>query len=220
MTSIAWSYSSLTAFETCPRRYGLTKVTKEVVEPQTEVLLHGNRVHKALEERITGTPLPPMYAQYEPIAGMVASTEGMKKAEVKFALTHQLTPTSFFASDVWVRGVFDVVIDKKDETTVLDWKTGKPKTDSDQLKLFAAAAFSLRPSIQKVRTGFVWLAYNKVDREDFVRDQVPDLWDEFRPRVARLTIAHSTNQFPPHPSGLCSKWCPVPKSKCEFSGKA
>ena len=217
--TVAWSYSSLDAFETCPRRYKLTRVTKEVVEPQTEVLLHGNRVHKALEERIGGKPLPTQFAEYEPAAAMVVGAEGVKKAEVKFALTAQLTPTTFFAKDVWLRGVFDVVIDRPKETLVLDWKTGKPKPDSDQLKLFAAATFSLRPAVEKVQTGFVWLAHNRVDRETYTREQMPDLWGEFRPRVARLTIAHSTDQFPPRPSGLCQKWCPVPKSKCEFSGK-
>ena len=44
-----WSYSALSAFETCPRRYQLTRVTKEVVERQHEASIWGNKVHKHLE---------------------------------------------------------------------------------------------------------------------------------------------------------------------------
>ena len=29
-----WSYSALTAYETCPKRYQLTRVTKQVIEAQ------------------------------------------------------------------------------------------------------------------------------------------------------------------------------------------
>ena len=40
----AWSYSALGAFETCPHRYMVTRVTKAITEPQTEATLWGNRV--------------------------------------------------------------------------------------------------------------------------------------------------------------------------------
>lgn len=217
--SVAWSYSVLTAFETCPRRYKLTKVTKEVVEPQTEATIHGNAVHKALELNVAkGTPLPDKFKQYEPFTQAVIRSEGVKRAEMKFGLTKQLTPTTFFAKDVWLRGVFDLVVERPKTAIILDWKTGKPKPDSDQLKLFAAAAFTLMPRLETVRTGFAWLAHNKLDTETFTKDDVPELWSEFKPRVARINIAVENDQFPPKPSGLCKNWCPVPRSKCEFSG--
>ena len=51
-TKFAWSYSSLRAFETCPWRYYLTRVSKEVIEPETEVLKWGNEVHKVFDEYV------------------------------------------------------------------------------------------------------------------------------------------------------------------------
>ena len=61
----AWSYSSLGAFETCPWRWYLTKISKEIVEPQTDATLWGNRVHKAFEHRISnGTPFTPELEGY------------------------------------------------------------------------------------------------------------------------------------------------------------
>jgi CRISPR/Cas system-associated exonuclease Cas4 (RecB family) len=220
-TTFAWSYSYLTAFETCPRRFNFTKVTKEVVEPQTEALMHGNEVHKALENAVAKSqPLPEKYSQYTDIVNKVIRTEGVKHAEMRFGLTQQLTPTGFFAKDVWLRGVFDLAIVRKDHAVILDWKTGKPKSEPDQLKLFAAAALAIMPRVESVRTGFVWLAYNKLDSDTYQRDDAQDLWDEFKPRVARIRLALETNNFPPRPSGLCNKWCPVPKRLCEFSGKS
>lgn len=64
----AWSYSSLTAFETCPRRYYLTRVLKVVKEEQTAATLEGNELHKALELDVAGKQaLPPKYRHLQPL---------------------------------------------------------------------------------------------------------------------------------------------------------
>lgn len=216
----AWSYSSLTAFETCPRRYQLTRLTKAVPEPQTEALTHGNEVHKALELAISGAaPLPEKYGSYTPIVTMAKGSPGEKHTELKFGLDQQLRPVDFFARTVWVRGVLDFVCVRTKTAVVLDWKTGKPKPDNDQMQLFAAASFSLFPGIETVRTGYAWLAYNKIDSDTFERGDASAIWNEFRGRHSRVELAAKTNTYPPKPSGLCRNHCPVPSTMCEFSGK-
>jgi hypothetical protein len=217
---LPWSYSSLTAFETCPRRFKLTRITKEVVEAQTEATLHGNEVHKALENHLNGDKhLPDKYADYLPLVERVKATPGKRLVEYKFALTQSFKPTTFFAKDAWVRGVIDVGVVQPTHAIVLDWKTGKPKDDHDQLKLFAATAFATHPFVETVKTGYVWLAHNKIDSKEFTKDDVAGIWQEFLPRVTRLTKAAEKDNFPPKPSGLCTKWCPVTKDQCEFSGR-
>ena len=60
-----WSYSALTSYETCPKRYQLTRVTKQVIEKQTEATVWGNEVHKALELFAKGQkPLPETMEEY------------------------------------------------------------------------------------------------------------------------------------------------------------
>jgi hypothetical protein len=217
---MAWSHSSLTSWETCPRRHYLTKITKVVKEPQTEATIHGNEVHKALEVAVRdATPLPEKYKQYVPIVEAVRKAPGVKHTEHKFGLTRNFTPTDFWAKDVWCRGVLDLRIVGKNSVTVLDWKTGKPKSDPDQLKLFAGVAFALHPSVQTVRTGYAWLAYNRLETETFHRGDEVEIWREFIPRVQRADDATVRGDHPPKPSGLCKNWCPVPKRLCEFSGK-
>lgn len=222
MSKTAWSYSALTAFETCPKRYYLTKVSKQVVEPQTDATLWGNKVHKALELRLVDNkPLPEAMASYEPLAQTVAkrAETGWKiEAEAKMALTVDYRPTTWFAKDVWVRGITDFTLSKNDKVFIGDWKTGKPTPESAQLKLTAAMTMHQRPWVNEVTNAFVWLKTNTITAERYTRDDIPGIWDEFNGRVARLDYAVAEQKFPPRPSGLCAKWCPVGKKLCEYCG--
>ena len=221
MKPLQWSYSALNAFETCPRRYFLTKVSKQVVEPQTEATLWGNRVHKALEHRVgKGTPLPETLQLYEPMAANIASSRdrGVKiTCEQRLALTQSFQPTNWTAPNAWVRAVVDVTLEKNNKAAVLDYKTGKPTPESAQLKLSAAFVFAQRHNIQKVTCSFLWLKNNSSTTETFERADAPGIWQEFLPRVQRMEIALRDNKFPANPSGLCRNYCPC--TKCEHNGR-
>lgn len=220
MPNFAWSYSSLSAFETCPRRYYLTKVAKEVSEPQTDATLYGNRVHKALEKYVgDGAPLPDTMKNLTAVGDRVKAMPGTKLVEMKVALTRNLTPTEYFAKDVWYRGVFDVAVKGPKSVIVLDYKTGKRKFDGDQMRLFAATAFATFKYPETVHTGYLWLKENKLDRETYTKADVPPIWEEFSLRSRKIEIALETGKFPASPSGLCREWCPVGKSRCEHCGK-
>ena len=120
---VPWSYSSLSAYETCPRRYKLTRLEKKVVEPQTEATIHGNSVHKALELATLGTkPLGEKHKQYIPIVERITARPGKRLVEFKFGLTKALKPTEFFGKDVWVRGVIDFGLLNPKVGVALDWK--------------------------------------------------------------------------------------------------
>lgn len=220
MAQPAWSYSSLTAYETCAYRYYLTRVSKEVKEPQTEATTHGNNVHKALEHRIRDkTPLPDTMKQYEKYCTKIETTPGQVFAEQKIALNAQFQPTKWVGDDTWVRMILDVTIDSGARAATLDWKTGKIKTDSKQLMLCAAGVMHSRPYVNEVRTGFIWLKDDKLTTETYKREQLPEIWQEFLPRVKRLEHAYNDSKWEKKPSGLCRDWCPVGKRLCEHCGK-
>lgn len=215
---IAWSHSALNSFENCPRRYHLLKERK-VVEKQSEQMLWGNQVHKALELRVSEKKVLPDYLmKYDSLIRKFETTPGRLYAEQKMAINADFAATTWMAKDVWCRAILDLHLDQGGKCIVVDWKTGKPKPDSDQLKLTAAMIFHQKPAVTKVKTSFVWLAHNKVDNETFTRDQLPQIWSEFMPRVERMAQAFAENKWPAKPSGLCRNYCPVPKSMCEFSG--
>lgn len=216
---IAWSHSVLESFETCAYRHYLTKVTKEVVEGQSAEMAAGNHVHRALEHRVkNGTPLP-ADVPYEGIATRLlkAAVGGKIEAEQKMALDANFNPVSFFSKQpaVWVRSITDVTITKGDRALILDYKTGKPKHNSEQLKLSAVVTFHHLPWIKEITNSFMWLKTGEVTKDKFTREDMPAIWQGFFPRVQRLEIAYAENKWPKKPSGLCKNWCPVPHSKCE-----
>ena len=214
-----WSYSALNAFETCPRRYQLTRVTKESSEKQTEATLWGNRVHKSLEQFAKGEKaLPKELKKYERYVTKILSYEGKRIIETRMAINNNFRPTKWMAKDVWCRGIIDIGVVGSDTAYLLDWKTGKRKPDSDQLKLFAVLAFAHYPWLEKVTTGFIWLKDSKFDKEVFTRDQVMEIWEEFLPRLQRLETAFKDDKWQAKPSGLCKNWCPVGSRLCEFCG--
>lgn len=216
---LPWSYSSLTAYETCPRRFYYTRISKQVSEPQTEATKHGNEVHQALEKYVGGKAnLPEKYDEYKPIADKLRSSPGKKLLEFKFGLTKTLQPTDFFGKDVWVRGVLDVAVLTPKQAVVLDYKTGKRKIDTDQLKLFAGAAFSLWPYAERVKTGYIWLQSKQIDTEVFQPEHKVEIFQDFAARVHRMEMSEKADSWPAKPSGLCRSWCPVGRDLCEHCG--
>lgn len=219
MTAPAWSYSALTAFETCPKRYMLTRVTKQIVEPPSEAIKWGNEVHKALELYASDkAALPDELKKYQRYVDKLLSYEGKKLVEQKMAIDSSFRPVGWFDKAAWCRGIADIGVVGEQTAYLLDWKTGKRKPDSDQLKLLAALSFAHYPWIDKVVTGFVWLKDSKFDKSTFTRKDITGIWNEFLPRIKRLEIAYKDDKWIAKPSGLCRNWCPVGKSLCEFCG--
>ncbi len=58
----AWSYSSLSLFQQCPKKYYHLRVANDFREPETEHLTYGKLVHEAAEFYIKNdVPIPPQF---------------------------------------------------------------------------------------------------------------------------------------------------------------
>jgi hypothetical protein len=211
----AWTYSHLEKFATCPKQFYHTNVVRDFVSPPTEATIWGKKVHDAFETRVRdGTALPEEMNRWEPLAKKLESLDGFKKCEVKMAVSKAFAPAEW--DSAWSRGIADLLVVRDNKALVFDYKTGKRKP-SDQLKLYAAYTFAYYPEVEKVKTTFVWLKDSKTDQEVFSRDEVPVLWREFLPKVAKLESAYERDSWPAKPSGLCKNYCPV--LSCEFNGR-
>jgi hypothetical protein len=218
----AWSYSALTQFETCPLQYYLMKVTKQAPFRETSEMRHGKLVHRALELRVgDAQPLPPTMQTYEPLAAKIAGKPGPKHVELKWAISDSFKPTTYFASNVWCRVVADVTVLNTSGTKLFvgDWKTGKVKEDSKQLALSAAVGMAHFTQVESVTTAFIWLQTGGVTPATFTRESIPEIWNEFIPRVARLEAAFKTDRWPAKPSGLCKRYCGVGRALCGHCGE-
>ena len=106
MKPIAWSYSSITLFHQCPKKYHHLRVLKDIKEPKTEQLIYGEQLHKAAEEYIgSNIQLPEQFQFIEPFLAKLKAIKGQHLCEYKMGLTHTGTPCEFFAQDVWWRAL-------------------------------------------------------------------------------------------------------------------
>lgn len=218
----AWSYSKLKNYETCPKRHyeiDLAKHYKDSDEDDpNSALAWGNRVHDAMAKACLGkAPLPEEMAMYQGWVDKVRAGPGKLLVEQKYAITRKFQPRSYFADDVWYRGIGDVVRIDGPVALVLDWKTGKILEDSVQLMLMAQCIFSHFPEVKRVRSEFVWLKEDCTTPEVFTRRGVGDEWIGLLPRVASMESAAKTQTYQPTPGRLCKKWCPV--VSCPYHGK-
>lgn len=212
-----WSFSSLNTYTTCPRQYDLTYNTKVIPYTETEATIWGSRVHSALENYAKGTAeLDEQFVSFRPYVDKILALPGDRFYERKFALTRNLDPCDFNDPKAWCRGVIDVGVVNGAKALVVDWKTGKVRHDSDQLKLFAAFIMHHFPEVQTVKTVYAWLKHNEVTKETYTRAQLPEIWQHFLQKVARLEKSYETGRWVPRPSGLCNGWCGATQSHCEF----
>mgnify|MGYP001300659949 FL=1 len=215
---IAHSFSAIKMYENCPKRYYHQRVTKEVQDTGGEASRYGERIHEFLEQRLVNdTALPPEAEKYEVLCQTIEKMArgGELHAERQLTLTEDLTPTSWFAKDAWLRSILDVLILKEDTAIVLDWKTGKRRPDFTQLEMFALQVWKHFPEIVRIKTTFVWLKEMKMDTEEYSREQSDELWQNLLGRINRIYESVEHENWPAKPSGLC-RFCPA-QSLCEYA---
>lgn len=215
MTMPPWTYSRLSAFETCAKQFYHTKVLKDVVEGETEATIWGTKVHTAFEDNMLhGTPLPEGMKHWDSIAAKFANLPGTKLVEHKYAVDRNFQPSEWGAA--WSRGIGDLVVIHKDRALIADWKTGKRKP-TEQLDLYAGYIKAHHPEVKVVQTAFVWLKEKKITKKTMGIEAVPVIWQGFIPRVRRMERAYEQDAWPAKPSGLCKNYCPV--LSCGYNGR-
>ena len=215
----AWSYSQLKNAETCLKRWFHYNIAKDVTEPETQQLRDGNALHRHFEARLAyNTPLPLGYGMFERALASVIAAPGETHTEQKLAITGAFEGSTYFDKKVWFRTVIDCVKVRGDRASVLDWKTGKPNADHTQLQLMAATLFIHMPALQRVRAALVFVNYgSETSAAEFLREDMPEVWNEILPRVRVMQDARAAQEYPPKPSGLCKKYCAV--TSCEYYGR-
>lgn len=217
---VAWSYSRLTSFETCPKKFWHLSVKKDVFEPESEAMRYGKKVHKALELRVgKGKPLPLDLRYLEGYAKQLADAVGEKLTEQQLAIDENFEPCSWFSKQTWCRAILDLSIVSPPHAVVLDYKTGKISDDFTQLRLAGVMLLLHMPEIQTVDLGYLWTKDKQLTKAEqkLHRDDIKSVIADLMPRIKKYQRAHENNEFPPRPSGLCKRYCPV--TKCPHHGE-
>ena len=219
----SWSYSSLSLFKQCPRKYHRLRVVRDIQEPESEAMLYGSELHKAAEEYGRDkTPLPARFKYVQRYLDILFEIPGQHLFEYEMALDRDLNPCEFRDPNYWWRGIADfmVVPDNEEEAVIIDYKTGKSAryADTGQLEILGLATLIHFPHIQRIRAGLLFVV-----SEDFLefrmgRDDEEKLWQRWLPTTKRLDVAYDMDLWNPVPNFTCRKFCPV--YDCEHNGRS
>ena len=194
---------------------------KQYPVQETEAMRYGTDFHKACEDFIgEGKPIPEKYSYIQSTLDKFASMEGKKICELKMGLTVDLEACTFFADDVWFRGIADLLIVNGDTAMVVDYKTGKSSkyADTGQLELMALALFKHFPQVTKVKAGLLFVVCKDLVKATYEVERSPKLWEKWLGKYARMEKAAEVNVWNASPSGLCRKHCPV--LECAHNGRS
>lgn len=213
---IAWSYSALSMFENCPRKYWAVKIAK-CVNDSNRANMDGDADHQSIEHYMkSGMSLTPHLREVQPLFDKIKAAPGEAYVEYSMTLDEQMVPCRWNDWDkAWVRGAGDYVKINGDVATYFDWKSGKPRTDvADQIDLTALLLFRHFPQVQAVRGGMVYYNHGKLTPHSVNRSQESLLWNGFISRVEVLKKAKVEDNWPTNENPLCG-WCPY--MACPFN---
>ena len=210
------SFSSMNTYFTCPKQYYLTYVEPVIPYTETEATVWGSEVHEALEHYgRDGAPLADKFLPFKPYVDKILALDGEKLFEQEIAIDKNLQSVGFNDETAWMRGIIDVLVVNGTQAIAADYKTGKIREDSDQLKLFAAFVMTLYPDVESVKTVYLWLKFNKTTVATYTRADLPDIWQHFAAKLKKIEASYETGRWVPKTSGLCNGWCGAGKH-CEF----
>jgi len=222
MANFKHSYSTLKAFETCPRQCHEVRILRNYPFVQSEAAAFGDRVHKAFEDNINiEKPLPEEFAHFKPVVDAVKALPGRVRAEVKYAVDRRLRPVDYFDRDVWFRCKVDVaaVDDDNQRAKIVDWKTGKDGyPEPEQLVQNSMLLMKNEPHILRCEGKLAYVIAGSVKKTPRVdAEQLDSLWADLRVRAAKLEAALDADNFIPKQNAFCRKHCVV--RTCEYNGQ-
>lgn len=223
--SLAWSYSSIKTFDSCPKKYHHLRILKDFKDEDSTATIYGKELHTAAEDFIKeGTPIPTKFSFIAPTLEALAKIEGEKHCEIKLGIAKRngkFAPCDFFAKDVWWRGIADLLIINEEKQTayLVDYKTSKNAkyADTKQLDLLAGAVFTHYPKIMEIKSALLFVVSNEMVKKKHEFMMQTSYLNSMQPELTRLEAAIKTNVWNPVSGPLC-KFCPV--TSCAHNRRA
>lgn len=219
--TIAWSYSRLEDFESCPLMFQHKYILKTIKFKPNSAMERGKTVHGQLERETirasyNAVPAVPAVAHVWPIIKAFVGMHGEVLVEEELAFKRNLTPCAWFDKDTWLRAKIDAVgrvnplsIYADQVISILDWKTGKYRINEDQLRLYNMVAMLRWDKTASVSSSLLFVDQQQSSPPlTSTRQDLKDLLDEFGDRSEMIQIANERGDWPAQKSYKCS-WCGV-----------
>ena len=180
----------------------------------------GKIVHKAFEDYATKNKPLPLHLRHHQakIDRLLTALPGAEVVgEQRLAINSRREPVDWRSREAWCRGIIDLMLFTDKVAIIIDWKTGRPSPDYDQLDLMVAMAQIVVPTIERAGGMFYWTQSKSTDKKRYDSpQQMLEAWERFDPRVERFQMAVVAENFPPQRNFLCKAHCPV--EGCKYHG--
>lgn len=234
-----YSYSAFKDYKTCQRQCHLVRIAR-IIKRTYDGAADGKAFHQVIDEAIKHgeNTLPARFAQYNWVLERIRKIEqklielhydGVTThvSEMGVGVTADWQPLPFFHKDNWYCGSIDFIMHRGTTAYMTDWKFGRSAyADIDQLYQQSTLAFAALPHVKRIRCDLTFVKEQlqvpamplTIERNDLELYKA-DIFREAKRMYDRIQL-NDPAAWEPNPSGLCANHCPVPKSMCEFSGKA
>jgi len=197
------SYSSIATYKGCPARFKYSRIDR-LPDPSGPAAERGTRIHADAEAFFSEGSLPILSEELEPWRPVMQdlSSRGARP-EVKFSLDKNLDPCEWEAGAL--RGVIDLTWTEGDTAYVIDWKTGRVRDYSDQLKMYSLALLASKPNLHDVKAHVVYIDHHPRTSTP-IRMRRADLDEAKAKAKADIDRIETDKIFAPNPSPNC-RWC-------------
>ena len=211
----AWSYSAMSMYENCPRKYWAVKIQK--VDDSNQYNRQVDGEHQSIERFFKlGMPLHPSLENLQPVFEKIRAAPGEVYTEYKLCVDQQLVPCGYKDwNKAWIRGAGDLVKINGANGVYFDWKSGKVRDEiEDQADLTGLLLFSHFPQLQQLMVGVYYYRHNEIIPHRVLRSDAPRLWNNFLVRAKEIENSYKNDDWPARPNPLCA-WCPY--KACPFN---
>lgn len=209
-----YSYSALSRYTGCARRYQYERVLKLAPPQQTEnpAAVRGTLIHEMAEHYILGKTqtLPTELKKFERVLANMKVTGCTPEAHL--ALTANLAPCDKDAPEARYHGIIDTVEFVPPAKTIIlgDWKTGEVRDYSSQLSYYAMLSIPNYPDYDFFKARVRYVDKGKAeDYHTYSRDDLHSLAARWNAVIDRI---ENDKVFAPNPSTGCA-FCPYSKKR-------
>src|SRR5574337_510733 len=237
---IALSWSRLSTYQQCPRKFHLQFITKSFREEEKSIhLVKGEMLHKQLEDYVLAkngqAPMPlgfsPEVRSTIPYVDKLYELYDALYPEAQVASTKDWKPTEWFGKDAGWRAIWDLTAIRPQTCFLGDYKSGKVYDYGEgfgQLHLSAVIGLNRFADVPEIKAAYVYIEHRKITPIKVTREPSDQLDNNGKPVPHLKQVQeHFDREFErvqmekewaPTPNENC-KWCPATRAQCKFSRK-
>lgn len=213
------SYSSLQTFNKCALQFKFSYIDKMPRGEPHPNAARGTEIHNSIEAfmKEEGELHSEIISRWGHQLHVLRD-EAECIPEPMWLLDEDFQPTEN-EDEAMLKGFFDLKVIWDDAVDIKEWKTGKLYDEHDtQRYLYGMVALIQHPEVESVEVEGVYLDLNKKVKNEYKREDMKFMKNDWAKRINHVENAIERNMFPPNPQFLC-RYCDFSKQNggpCQF----